>query len=146
MRKYLQKTIQKNKISKLMLQGCLHIIHEKKPCNDIIKLLKSGSHDKWEMTRHNSQQSGSRCDWSMTLLKHQNFTQIHCLHNIVWATASCGHLWNMKSRTLNGFSALNCSILNYVFKILDNLNFIVFLGQSSRQNFFFFNFVKRSLE
>ena len=59
----------KNKISKLMLQGCLHIIHEKKPCNDIIKLLKSGSHDKWEMTRHDSQQSGSRCDWSMTPLE-----------------------------------------------------------------------------
>ena len=29
------------------------------------KLLKSCSHDKWEMTRHNSQQSGSKGDWSM---------------------------------------------------------------------------------
>ena len=106
-----------------MLQGCLHIIHEKKPCNDIIKLLKSGSHDKWEMTRHDSQQSGGRCDWSMTPLETSKlhtdmlFAQHSLSSSCLWAFMN----YEIKS-TLSGFSALNCSILNYAFKILDNLN------------------------
>ena len=57
------------------------------------------------MTKHNSQQSGNKGDWSVMPFEMLKFhTEIHCSHNIVWAATACKDLWNMKSQgTPNGF-------------------------------------------
>ena len=99
------------------------------------------------MTKHNSQQSGGRCDWSMTPLEMSKF---HTDMLVPQHSLSSSCLWafmnyEIKKSTPSSFSALKCSILNYVFKILDILNFIVSFRANHRVKIFK-NFIKRSLE